>query len=106
MGVSGSGQLLWPFFLPYQFPVRRQLPDHQDYFGVASDKIFSEFSDHCNPFDKLPVEGFKSIAKIAAGSVVSLGLRTISGGPSFGVCAQPVNASKVSTRNGIAHRLR
>lgn len=76
------------------------------YFGIPSDKIRSEFSDHCNPFDKLAVEGFKSIRNTAAGSGAGCGLRAISGGSAFGVCAQPVSASKVNASNGIAHRLR
>lgn len=90
----------------HQRPVCINLPAQQHYFCVAPGKSFSVFCNHSCPLDNVAVEGFKSICEIAAGSVVGLGLRAISGGSAVCVEAQPLNASKVSASNGIAHRLR
>ena len=90
----------------HQRPVSVNLLAQKHYFGIPSDKIRSEFSDHCNPLDNVAVEGFKSICNTAAGSGAGCGLRAISGGSALGVCAQPASKSKVSASNGITHRLR
>lgn len=77
----------------------------QHYFGVASFKIRSEFSDHSDPFDKLAVEGRKLICKTAAGSGVSLCLRPVGGLSSFCVELHPGKTVKVSATRSIAGRL-
>ena len=87
-------------------PVDLNLLPQQSYLSVSPDKIASERSDHCNPFDNVSIEGSVSIRKIAAGSGAGLGHRAISGGSALGVCAQPVSASSISASDGIAHRLR
>jgi len=63
------------------------------------------FCNHSCPFDNVAVEGFKSICNTAAGSGAGFGLRAISGGSALGADAQALNASKISTSNGVAHRL-
>ena len=105
--VNGSHPLLGqpPLLLLRQRPVGVDLPAQQDYFGVASDKSCSVFCNHCCPLDNVTVEGFKSICNTAAGSGAGCGLRTVSGGSAFGVCAQPLSNSKISASDGIAYRL-
>lgn len=95
--------LLWRF--GYALSLNHHLLVQQDYFGVSPFKIRSEFSDHCDPFDKLSVEGFKSIREMTPGSGISLGLRPVGGGASFGGEAQPLNAGKISAMSSIAGRL-
>src|SRR5690606_26631086 len=63
-------------------------------------------SDHFNAFDKMGIEGCKSIRDTAAGSDAGLGHRAVGGGSAGLVEAQPLNASKVSAMQSIAHRLR
>lgn len=77
----------------------------QNYFGVSPRNNCSEVSDHCNALDKLGVEGCKSIRDTAAGSGAGLGHRAVGGGSAGLVEAQPLNASKISAVQSIAHGL-
>ena len=52
--------------LGHQRAVSVDLLAQKHYFGVTPDKIRSEFSDHCNPFDNVAVEGFKAICILMA----------------------------------------
>jgi len=94
-----------PASIGCQRPLGVNLLAQQHYFFVPPLKIRSESCNHARPSDNVRIEGRVSICKIAAGSGVALGLRTISGGSALGADAQPVSNSKVSASNGIAHRL-
>lgn len=91
--------------VPQQCPVSVDDLSQKHYFCVSSCNNCSEVSNNLRALNKLSVEGFKSICKTAAGSGVTQSLRSVGGGSTVCVEAQPLRTSEVRTRDSVPNRL-